>query len=102
MLVFSDADLRSCHSRLLSGSCENYPSWKHVSSRQVVPVVNQHVLENINKNCISTATIGTLILFLTSLPVSLENGAGWPGLLVALIIIGLGYVKYTTRAVNNT
>ncbi|KAB8217124.1 POT family-domain-containing protein [Aspergillus novoparasiticus] len=37
-----------------------------------------------------TATIGTLILFLTSLPVSLENGAGWPGLLVALIIIGLG------------
>ncbi|OGM44702.1 oligopeptide transporter [Aspergillus bombycis] len=37
-----------------------------------------------------TATIGTLILFLTSLPVTLENGAGWPGLLVALIIIGLG------------
>jgi hypothetical protein len=100
MLVLPDADLRCCHSRLLSGSCENYTSWKHVSSRQIVHFLNEHVSENINKNCVSTATIGTLILFLTSLPVSLENGAGWPGLLVALIIIGLGYVKSTTLMVN--
>ncbi|KAE8381992.1 POT peptide transporter [Aspergillus bertholletiae] len=33
---------------------------------------------------------GVLVLFATSLPVSLEHGAGLPGLLVALTLIGLG------------
>ncbi|KJK60844.1 PTR2 like protein [Aspergillus parasiticus SU-1] len=33
---------------------------------------------------------GVLILFVTSLPVSLEHGAGLPGLIAALILIGLG------------
>ena len=33
---------------------------------------------------------GVLILFVTSLPGSLENGAGFPGLVAALILIGLG------------
>lgn len=34
--------------------------------------------------------LGVLILFLTSLPVSIEHGAALPGLIVAMIIIGLG------------
>ncbi|KAE8389625.1 POT peptide transporter [Aspergillus alliaceus] len=33
---------------------------------------------------------GVLILFVTSLPVSLENGAGLPGLMAALALVGLG------------
>ncbi|KAF7592156.1 hypothetical protein BBP40_000643 [Aspergillus hancockii] len=33
---------------------------------------------------------GVLILFITSLPVSLEHGAGMPGLMAALILVGLG------------
>lgn len=35
-------------------------------------------------------TIGILILFLTSLPVSIENGAALGGLVVAMVIIGTG------------
>ncbi|KAH0347329.1 peptide transport protein PTR2, partial [Aureobasidium melanogenum] len=34
--------------------------------------------------------IGTLILFLTSLPVAIENGASLGGLIAAMIIIGIG------------
>lgn len=33
---------------------------------------------------------GVFILFITSLPVSIEHGAALPGLIVAMIIIGLG------------
>ncbi|RAQ51109.1 POT peptide transporter [Aspergillus flavus] len=33
---------------------------------------------------------GVLILFVTSLPVSLEHGAGLPGLMAALTLVGLG------------
>lgn len=33
---------------------------------------------------------GVLILFVTSLPVSLEHGAGLPGLVAALTLVGLG------------
>ncbi|KAE8361010.1 POT peptide transporter [Aspergillus caelatus] len=33
---------------------------------------------------------GVLILFSTSLPVSLEHGAGLPGLMAALVLLGLG------------
>jgi POT family proton-dependent oligopeptide transporter len=35
---------------------------------------------------------GVLVLFVTSLPPSLECGGGLPGLMLALILIGLGYV----------
>jgi POT family proton-dependent oligopeptide transporter len=35
---------------------------------------------------------GVLVLFITSLPPSLEHGGGLPGLMLALILIGLGYV----------
>ncbi|KAK3309421.1 putative oligopeptide transporter [Chaetomium strumarium] len=38
----------------------------------------------------TTATVGVLILFITSIPLCLEKGAGFPGLIVALFIIGLG------------
>ncbi|KAI8626837.1 POT peptide transporter [Xylariaceae sp. FL1651] len=38
----------------------------------------------------STALVGVAILFITSLPTLLDRGAGFPGLLVALIVIGLG------------
>lgn len=34
--------------------------------------------------------VGVIILFITSLPVSIEHGAALPGLIVAMIIIGLG------------
>ena len=34
--------------------------------------------------------IGLLVLFLTSLPVSIEHGASLGGLIAAMIIIGLG------------
>ncbi|KAH7115234.1 peptide transporter PTR2-A [Dendryphion nanum] len=34
--------------------------------------------------------VGIVILFLTSLPVSIENGAAFPGLIAAMIVIGLG------------
>lgn len=34
--------------------------------------------------------VGIVILFLTSLPASIENGAAFPGLIVAMIVIGLG------------
>lgn len=34
--------------------------------------------------------IGVLILFLTSLPTSIEHGAGTGGLIVAMIVIGIG------------
>lgn len=34
--------------------------------------------------------VGLLVLFLTSLPISLEHGAGLGGLVVAIIIVGLG------------
>lgn len=34
--------------------------------------------------------VGVFILFITSLPVSIEHGGALPGLIVAMIIIGLG------------
>jgi dipeptide/tripeptide permease len=34
--------------------------------------------------------IGILVLFVTSMPISIENGAAFPGLAAAMIIIGLG------------
>ena len=34
--------------------------------------------------------IGLVILFVTSLPVSIEHGAALPGVIVAMIVIGLG------------
>lgn len=34
--------------------------------------------------------LGVLLLFLTSLPVSIAHGGALPGLIVAMIIIGLG------------
>jgi POT family proton-dependent oligopeptide transporter len=34
--------------------------------------------------------VGSLILFLTSLPVAIENGAALGGLIAAMIVIGLG------------
>lgn len=37
------------------------------------------------------ALLGILILFVTSLPDALDHGTGMPGLLVALIVIGLGF-----------
>lgn len=33
---------------------------------------------------------GVIVLFITSLPVAIEHGAALPGLIVAMIIIGLG------------
>ncbi|KAJ7604810.1 putative MFS peptide transporter [Mycena polygramma] len=38
----------------------------------------------------SIYAVGVLILFITSLPVSLDNGAGFGGLIAALIIIAIG------------
>jgi hypothetical protein len=38
----------------------------------------------------STATVGVSILTITAIPYCLEHGAGFPGLMVALIIVGLG------------
>lgn len=35
-------------------------------------------------------TIGLLILFLTSLPIALQNGAGMGGFIAAILIIGIG------------
>lgn len=40
------------------------------------------------------ASCGVLILFVTSFPVSLDSGAGLPGLIVALVLIGLGSVNF--------
>ncbi|CRG92415.1 Peptide transporter PTR2 [Talaromyces islandicus] len=37
------------------------------------------------------ASCGVLILFVTSFPMSLDKGAGLPGLIVALVLIGLGF-----------
>jgi POT family proton-dependent oligopeptide transporter len=34
--------------------------------------------------------VGLIVLFVTSLPVAIEGGAAFPGLIVAMIIIGLG------------
>lgn len=34
--------------------------------------------------------LGVIILFITSLPVSIEHGAALPGLIVAMLVIGLG------------
>ncbi|KAL3419546.1 POT family protein [Phlyctema vagabunda] len=36
------------------------------------------------------ATVGIAILFVTSLPISLEHNAGLPGLIISLLIVGLG------------
>ncbi|KAF7183627.1 hypothetical protein CNMCM7691_003906 [Aspergillus felis] len=43
--------------------------------------------------CLGTgvASCGVLILCVTSFPASLEHGAGLPGLIVALVLIGLGF-----------
>ncbi|EAW14639.1 putative POT oligopeptide transporter [Aspergillus clavatus NRRL 1] len=43
--------------------------------------------------CLGTgvASCGVSILFVTSFPTSLEHGAGLPGLIVALVLIGLGF-----------
>ncbi|KAF4251453.1 hypothetical protein CNMCM8980_006726 [Aspergillus fumigatiaffinis] len=43
--------------------------------------------------CLGTgvASCGVLILCITSFPASLEHGAGLPGLIVALVLIGLGF-----------
>lgn len=35
-------------------------------------------------------TVGLLILFLTSLPIALQNGAGMGGFIAAILIIGIG------------
>lgn len=40
----------------------------------------------------SVSACGFIILFATSLPASLVAGAGLPGLIVALFVIGLGYL----------
>lgn len=45
-------------------------------------------------NDTSFAASGVIILFVTSLPGSLERGAGMPGLMIALVLIGLGYEPY--------
>lgn len=37
------------------------------------------------------ASCGVLILCITSFPASLDHGAGLPGLIVALVLIGLGF-----------
>ncbi|KAJ8125713.1 hypothetical protein O1611_g7927 [Lasiodiplodia mahajangana] len=37
-----------------------------------------------------TALLGIAIIFITSIPAFLERGAGFPGLLVGLVVIGLG------------
>ncbi|KAI0118721.1 POT peptide transporter [Nemania sp. FL0031] len=37
-----------------------------------------------------TALLGITIIFITSIPAFLERGAGFPGLLVGLVVIGLG------------
>lgn len=42
-----------------------------------------------------------LVLFITSLPVNLERGAGFPGLMVALVIIGLGLVGSCTCTIRS-
>jgi len=42
--------------------------------------------------CDRFASCGVLILFVTSFPMSLDKGAGLPGLIVALVLIGLGSV----------
>lgn len=34
--------------------------------------------------------VGILVLFLTSIPLAIENGLALPGLIVAMIVIGLG------------
>ncbi|PKX88319.1 oligopeptide transporter [Aspergillus novofumigatus IBT 16806] len=43
--------------------------------------------------CLGTgvASCGVLILCVTSFPASIEHGAGLPGLIVALVLIGLGF-----------
>lgn len=45
-------------------------------------------------NNTSFAASGVMTLFVTSLPGSLDRGAGMPGLMIALILVGLGYVLY--------
>ncbi|EEA25024.1 POT peptide transporter, putative [Talaromyces marneffei ATCC 18224] len=40
---------------------------------------------------VRVVSCGVLILFVTSFPASLDHGAGLPGLIVALVLIGLGF-----------
>ncbi|GES59675.1 POT peptide transporter [Aspergillus terreus] len=56
-------------------------------------VIADSLLGRFRTICLGTgvASCGVLILFVTSFPASLEHGAGLPGLIVALVLIGLGF-----------
>ncbi|KXJ88078.1 H+/oligopeptide symporter [Microdochium bolleyi] len=62
----------------------------------MMPILGAHIADSwlgrFRTICIGTviATTGTLLLFISALPVSLEAGAGFPGLIVSLFIIGIG------------
>lgn len=77
----------SCHSRQLAWPVSDYLSGDWVIGS---PFISRRTEDNISDNDNRVASCGVLILFVTSFPASLEHGAGLPGLIVALVLIGLG------------
>jgi hypothetical protein len=82
-MVLPHAAPRGFHCRHLARSLQDHLPWYYVRSQLRPPLLDA-------TNPASTALLGVAILFITSIPTFLERGAGFPGLLVGLIVIGLG------------
>lgn len=83
------ADSGSGHGRYLAWQVPDNLSRDRVMES---PFTSTHTEENISDKQHRIASCGVLILFVTSFPTSLEHGVGLPGLIVALVLIGLGSV----------
>jgi hypothetical protein len=73
------------------------PAWPVLDNLSRDRVIRSLFASSDTKESISdkpnrVASCGVLILCITSFPASLEHGAGLPGLIVALVLIGLGLV----------
>lgn len=87
MLVLFDADFRSLRGGHVSRPLQNRLDGNNVSEQAENGMDVRDLTSGLS---ISTATVGMLILCVTSIPRCLEKGAGFPGLMVALFVVGLG------------
>lgn len=94
MLVLPDANLWRHRRRQLVGSLQDDFDRNNVcdlATSTLSPCRGLYSLWTFtNISSTSTATVGVSVLFVSSIPLCLEKGAGFPGLIVALFIIGLG------------
>jgi POT family proton-dependent oligopeptide transporter len=81
-----------CYVTPILGKNEHYSTLKHLANFSSGAIIADQYLGKYNTIVIFCGVyiIGLLILTLTSLPVALDHGAGMPGFILAVIVIGLG------------